>query len=168
MGAARDQAHPAITTPRKAEAAGSTPTARFTRPPLARTIGASGSGAAGRYDTQDVLAGGMWLGNNGMSPVLGASAQMEALLPGTGRCGPLRHPSHPASAGLACRPAGACRRQLMKRLQCKGPRRHRLLLLCCRIMPRHFGWPSSPKLLMGDNVRPGGWLAWQLRAKAIA
>ena len=42
------------------------------------------------------------------------ASRSEALLPGTGRCRPLRHPSHPASVGLACRPVGACRRQLMK------------------------------------------------------
>jgi hypothetical protein len=40
----------------------------------------------------------------------------EALLPSTGRCRPLRHPSHPASVGLACRPVGAWRRHLMKQL----------------------------------------------------
>ena len=40
----------------------------------------------------------------------------EALLPGTGWYGPLRHPGHPGSVGLACRPAGAWRRQLMTRL----------------------------------------------------
>src|SRR5271156_5482838 len=42
----------------------------------------------------------------------------EALLPGTGWCWPLRHPSHPTSVGLACRPVGAWRRQLVKQNQC--------------------------------------------------
>src|SRR5271165_3044797 len=41
----------------------------------------------------------------------------EALLPGTGWCRPLRHPSHPASVGLACRPVGAWRRHLVKQSQ---------------------------------------------------
>jgi hypothetical protein len=44
--------------------------------------------------------------------------QREALLPGTGWCWPLRHPSHPTSVGLACRPVGAWRRQLVKQNQC--------------------------------------------------
>src|SRR4051812_36615068 len=35
---------------------------------------------------------------------------------GTGWCWPLRHPSHPASVGLACRPVGAWRRRLVKQL----------------------------------------------------
>ena len=34
----------------------------------------------------------------------------------TGRCRPLPHPSHPANVGLACRPVGAWRRQLVKQL----------------------------------------------------
>ena len=34
----------------------------------------------------------------------------------TGWCRPLRHPSHPASVGLACRPVGAWRRHLVKQL----------------------------------------------------
>ena len=45
------------------------------------------------------------------------ASRSEALLPTPDGHGPLRHPSHPASVGLACRPVGAWRRQLVKRLQ---------------------------------------------------
>ena len=41
-------------------------------------------------------------------------------LANTGRVGPLRHPSHPRASGLACRPVGAWRRHLVKRLQYNG------------------------------------------------
>jgi hypothetical protein len=44
----------------------------------------------------------------------GPASSSEALLLDTGRRQPLRHPSHPASVGLACRPVGAWRRHLMK------------------------------------------------------
>jgi hypothetical protein len=33
---------------------------------------------------------------------------------------PLRHPSHPASVGLACRRVGAWRRHLVKQINCTG------------------------------------------------
>src|SRR5271167_672023 len=46
-----------------------------------------------------------------------ASAR-EALLPSPFWCRPLRHPSHPTSVGLACRPVGAWRRHLVKQNQC--------------------------------------------------
>src|SRR4051794_41937296 len=40
----------------------------------------------------------------------------EALLPAPDGASRFVHPSHPASVGLACRPVGAWRRQLMKQL----------------------------------------------------
>ena len=43
----------------------------------------------------------------------------------TGWCGPLRHPSHPANVGLACRPVGAWRRHLMKLVKFYGAARAR-------------------------------------------
>jgi hypothetical protein len=48
--------------------------------------------------------------------IVRASA-VEALLPGTGRCRPASSSEPPASVGLACRPVGAWRRQLVKRTQ---------------------------------------------------
>jgi hypothetical protein len=44
----------------------------------------------------------------------------EALLPGTGWCRRLRHPSHPTSVGLACRLVGAWRRHLVKQINYTG------------------------------------------------
>jgi len=44
------------------------------------------------------------------------SLRLGGALARTGWCWPLRHPSHPTSVGLACRPVGALRRRLVKHL----------------------------------------------------
>src|SRR3954469_21512186 len=47
---------------------------------------------------------------------LGPASSSGGALACTGWCWPLRHPSHPASVGLACRPVGAWPRHLVKQL----------------------------------------------------
>jgi hypothetical protein len=48
------------------------------------------------------------------------SLPLGGALAHTARCWPLRHPSHPANVGLACRPVGAWRRHLVQQLDSAG------------------------------------------------